>query len=142
MKIVGWQLFALGSAVFAALTAILGKIGVAQINSNLATFIRTIVILLVTAALVSWRGEWEPLNKMSSRSLLFLVLSGVATGLSWLCYYRALKEGPASAVAPIDKLSVVLVILFAALFLGEPLTWKTAVGGGLILAGVLTIAWT
>lgn len=136
---VGWPLFAIGSAVFAALTAILGKIGVAQINSNLATFIRTVVILGVTAAIVTWRSEWEPLNKISNRSLLFLVLSGIATGLSWLCYYRALKEGPASLVAPIDKLSVVLVMIFAVTFLGEPLTWKTAIGGGLIVAGVLTL---
>lgn len=136
----GWPAFAIGSAVFAALTAILGKVGVAQINSNLATFIRTIVILVVTAALITSRGEWEPLNKISSRSMIFLVLSGIATGLSWLCYYRALKEGPASVVAPIDKLSVVLVMIFAIAFLGEPLTWKSAIGGGLILAGVLVLA--
>src|ERR1700688_3098319 len=99
-----WQLFALGSAFFAGLTAILGKVGVAEINSNLATFIRTLVILAVTALLVTARGDWEPLSKLSARGVTFLCLSGVATGLSWLCYYRALQAGPASMVAPIDKL--------------------------------------
>lgn len=135
-----WLAFALGSAFFAGLTAILGKIGVSEINSNLATFIRTVVILVVTAAIVSWRTEWEPLNRLSSRGLLFLVLSGLATGASWLCYYRALQLGPASQVAPIDKLSVVFVILVAWLFLGEPFTWRVAVGGLLIVAGAVTLA--
>jgi transporter family protein len=115
----GWQLFALGSAVFAALTAIFGKIGVAHINSNMATFIRTVVILGVSALIISWRSEWQPPTTLSRHSLLFLVLSGVATGLSWLCYYRALQLGPASKVAPIDKLSVALAMLLAFLFLGE-----------------------
>ena len=135
-----WLVFALGSAFFAGLTAVLGKVGVAQINSNLATFIRTVVILVVTAAIVSWRSEWEPLNRLSSRALLFLVLSGLATGASWLCYYRALQLGPASQVAPIDKLSVVFVLLVAWLFLGEPMTWRVAVGGLLIVAGAVTLA--
>jgi transporter family protein len=135
-----WLVFALGSAFFAGLTAILGKVGVTQINSNLATFIRTIVILIVTAAIVSWRSEWEPLNRLSSRGLLFLVLSGLATGASWLCYYRALQLGPASQVAPIDKLSVVFVLLVAWLCLGEAMTWRVAVGGLLIVAGAVTLA--
>lgn len=135
-----WLAFALGSAFFAGLTAILGKVGVAEINSNLATFIRTVVILLVTAAIVSWRGEWEPLNRVSGRGLLFLVLSGLATGASWLCYYRALQLGPASQVAPIDKLSVVFVLAAAWLFLGEPMSWRVAVGGLLIAAGAVTLA--
>ena len=135
-----WRLFAVGSAFFAGLTAILAKLGVAQINSNLATFIRTVVILVLTALFVTWRGEWEPLNKLSGRSILFLCLSGVATGLSWLCYYRALRTGPASSVAPIDKLSVAFVIILAWLFLGEPLTWKVALGGTLVVAGALTLA--
>jgi transporter family protein len=136
----GWQLFAVGSAFFAALTALLGKVGVSEVNSNLATFIRTVVILAVSAALVSFRREWEPLNKLSRLGLTMLVLSGVATGLSWLCYYRALQMAPASRVAPIDKLSVALVIVLAILFLGEPLTWKVALGGTLVVAGVLTLA--
>src|SRR3954471_24803890 len=101
-----WQWFALGSAFFAGLTAILGKVGVSEINSHLATLIRTAVVLVVSALLVTGLGAWEPLSKLSGRGVLFLVLSGVATGLSWLCYYRALQTGPASQVAPIDKLSV------------------------------------
>jgi transporter family protein len=136
----GWQWFALGSALFAALTAILGKLGVAEINSNLATLIRTVVILVVSVLIISWRREWEPLNKLSWQGVVFLVLSGVATGLSWLCYYRALQTGPASGVAPIDKLSVVFVIVLACLFLGEPLTWRVALGGTLVTAGVLLLA--
>ena len=135
-----WQLFALGSAFFAGLTAILGKVGVAEVNSNLATLIRTVVILGITALLVTARGEWEPLDKLSGRGIVYLCLSGVATGLSWLCYYRALQMGEASKVAPIDKLSVAFVIVFAVLFLGEPLTWKVAVGGGLVVAGALVLA--
>jgi transporter family protein len=135
-----WQVFALGSAFFAGLTAILGKVGVAQINSNLATLIRTVVILAVTAAIVTWRSEWEPWHKLSPRSVVFLCLSGLATGLSWLCYYRALQLGPASRVAPLDKLSLAFVIVLAWLFLGEPLTWKVLVGGTLVVAGALTLA--
>jgi transporter family protein len=134
-----WQLFALASAFFAGLTAIFGKIGVAQINSNLATMIRTVVILAVTTLIITFRGEWEPLSKLSGRSFLFLVLSGIATGLSWLCYYRALQIGPASLVAPVDKLSVVFVIVLAALFLGEAMTWKVLLGGGLVVAGTLVL---
>lgn len=136
----GWQWFALGSAFFAALTAILGKVGVSVVNSNLATFIRTVVILIVAAAIISFRREWEPLGGLSRLGVTMLVLSGVATGLSWLCYYRAIQMAPASRVAPIDKLSVALVIVLALLFLGEPLTWKIAVGGGLVVAGVLVLA--
>jgi transporter family protein len=135
-----WQLFALGSAFFAALTAILGKIGVSEINSNLATLIRTVVILVVTVLLVTARGEWEPLNKLSGKGVMFLCLSGIATGLSWLCYYRALQSGPASMVAPIDKLSVALVIVLGVLVLGEPLSWKVVVGGTLVVAGAIVLA--
>jgi transporter family protein len=135
-----WQLFALGSAFFAALTAILGKVGVNEVNSNLATFIRTVVILGVTALLVTARSEWEPFDRLSRRGLLFLVLSGVATGLSWLCYYRALQMAPASKVAPIDKLSVAIVIVLAVLLLGEPFAWKVAIGGGLVVAGAVVLA--
>jgi bacterial/archaeal transporter family protein len=108
-----WQFFALASALFAAFTAIFGKLGVAEINSNLATFIRTIVILIVTALIVSLRDEWRAPTSISSRTIVFLVLSGIATGLSWLCYYRALQLGPVSLVAPVDKLSVALVVVLA-----------------------------
>ncbi len=135
-----WQFFALCSAFFAGLTAILGKIGVAEINSNLATLIRTVVILVVTALLVTLRGEWEPLNKLSGKGVTFLCLSGIATGFSWLCYYRALQTGPASMVAPIDKLSVAFVIVLGVLVLGEPLSWKVVVGGSLVIAGAVVLA--
>ena len=135
-----WLLFALGSAFFAALTALFGKIGVAGINSSLATFIRTLVILLVTAGILSLRGEWARPANLSSQTWLFLVLSGIATGLSWLCYYRALQLGPVSKVAPIDKLSVAMVIVLGILVLGERPAWPTLVGGALILAGAIVIA--
>lgn len=136
----GWQLFALGAAGFAALTAILGKLGVSEVNSNLATLVRTVVVLGVTAALVTARGEWESPAKLSRYGLLMLTLSGVATGLSWLCYYRSLSMAPASLVAPVDKLSVVLVMVLAVVLLGEPVTWRLALGGALIAAGVLVVA--
>jgi bacterial/archaeal transporter family protein len=136
-----WQVFALGSAFFAALTAIFGKLGVAEINSNLATFIRTIVILAITALIVSVRSEWQSPKAISLYGATFLVLSAIATGLSWLCYYRALQLGPVSLVAPVDKLSVALAIIIGVLFLGEQLTWQVALGGLLIVAGSLTIAF-
>ena len=136
----GWLLFALGSAFFAALTAVFGKLGVAGINSNLATFIRTVVILGVTAAILSLRGEWARPSGLPWHSWLFLLLSGVATGLSWLCYYRALQLGPVSKVAPIDKLSVAIAIVLGLLFLGERPSLPLLVGGGLIVAGAMVIA--
>ena len=135
-----WRVFAIGSAFFAALTAIFGKVGVADINSDLATFLRTVVILLVAALLVSVRNEWQRPESLSTKGVIFLVLSGVATGLSWLCYYRALQTGPASRVAPIDKLSVVLVVLFAVSFLGESLTWKVGLGRFLVTVGAVLMA--
>jgi bacterial/archaeal transporter family protein len=135
-----WRTFAVGSAIFAALTAIFGKIGVSEINSDLATFFRTLVILLVTALLVSARSEWQRPDTLSMKGLVFLLLSGLATGLSWLCYYRALQTGPASRVAPIDKLSVIFVVLFAVCFLGERLTWKVGLGGILVTAGAFLMA--
>ena len=135
-----WQLFAFGSAFFAALTAIFGKVGVSDLNSNLATFIRTIVVLIASAIIISLRQEWVKPTTLPTKSLLFLVLSGIATGFSWLCYYRALQMAPASRVAPIDKLSVVLVLIFAVVFLGEELTWKTGLGGALIAAGAVLMA--
>ena len=135
-----WLLFALGSAFFAGLTAILGKLGVAGMNSNLATLIRTVVILLVTMLIVTARREWTWPRDTAMKPMMFLVLSGVATGLSWLCYYRALQLAPASLVAPIDKLSVAFAIVLAIVLLGEPLTWQVALGGSLIVAGALVIA--
>jgi transporter family protein len=136
-----WRLFAVGSAFFAALTAIFGKVGVSEINSDLATFLRTVVILLVAALLICVRHEWQRPDGLSMKGVLFLVLSGIATGLSWLCYYRALQTGPASRVAPIDKLSVIFVVLFAVSFLGERLTWKVGLGGILIAAGAVLMAF-
>jgi bacterial/archaeal transporter family protein len=135
-----WRVFAIASAFFAALTAIFGKVGVAEINSDLATFLRTLVILLVTALLIWARHEWQRPDSLSAKGVLFLVLSGIATGLSWLCYYRALQTGPASRVAPIDKLSVIFVVLFAVSFLGERLTWKVGIGSVLITVGAALMA--
>jgi transporter family protein len=135
-----WLVFALGSALFAGLTAILGKVGVAGMNSNLATLIRTCVILAFTAGVVSMRCEWAVATAGNARSWTFLVLSGLATGASWLCYYRALQLAPASRVAPIDKLSVVIAIILGISLLGEPLSWKIAVGGVLITGGAVLIA--
>jgi transporter family protein len=135
-----WFTWALLSAFFAALTAILAKIGVAGIDANLATAIRTVVVVIFTwlmAFLTRPETGWQIL---SNRTWLFLTLSGLATGLSWLCYFHALQIGPASRVAPIDKLSVALVILFGALFLGEKLTWAKGAGGLLIVAGTVVIA--
>ncbi len=135
-----WRAFALASALFAALTAIFGKVGVSEMNSDLATFLRTLVVLLVSALLIWSRHEWQRPDHLSLKGVSFLILSGIATGLSWLCYYRALQVGPASRVAPIDKLSVVLVVLFAMLFLGERLTWKVGLGSVLITAGAILMA--
>jgi transporter family protein len=132
-----WRIYAIGSALFAAMTAIFGKIGVAEINSDLATFLRTIIILVVSALVVWARQEWQRPDGLSGKGVLFLVLSGIATGLSWLCYYRALQLGPASAVAPIDKLSVVFVVIFAVAFLGERLTWKIGCGASLVALGAV-----
>lgn len=135
-----WLAFSLGSAFFAGLTAILGKVGVQGLSSNLATLIRTVVILFVAAGVVSLRNEWTMPGDLAPKPVLFLVLSGVATGLSWLCYYRALQLAPASLVAPIDKLSVAFTILLGVLVLGEAFTWRVGLGGGLIVAGALVIA--
>ena len=135
-----WVLFALASAAFAAATAIFGKLGVAALNANFATLVRTLVIVVMIAIVVTARGEWQALNEVKPYALAMLVLSAVATGASWLCYYQALKWGPASRVAPLDKLSVVLVIAASILFLREPLTWKVALGGGLVAAGAVILA--
>jgi transporter family protein len=139
-SLASWQAFALGSAFFAGLTAILGKLGVEGLNSNLATLIRTVVIMAVTVAIVSARNEWVWPRDTTFRSIGFLVASGVATGISWLLYYRALQMAPASLVVPIDKLSVVFAILLGVVFLGEAFTLKLAIGGALIVTGVLVLA--
>jgi transporter family protein len=136
-----WLVWALLSALFAAATAILAKIGIAGIDSNLATAIRTTVVLVFTWAIALSLGRHHAMGAIAARSWLFLVLSGIATGLSWLCYFRALQLGPASAVAPIDKLSVVLVIVFAWLFLGEGLTVHKVIGGLLIAGGAATLVF-
>jgi transporter family protein len=135
-----WQLWAVLSAIFAALTAIFAKIGVANINSDLATFIRTCVILLTLALIVYATGQFQNPTSISPRTYLFLVLSGLATGASWLCYFRALKFGNASQVAPVDKLSVVLVAIFGALLLGEKLTLLNWLGVALIALGAVMVA--
>jgi transporter family protein len=130
-----WQLWAVLSAAFAALTAIFAKIGVENVNSDFATFIRTVVILFVVAGIVISTGQWQPLGSVATRTYLFLGLSRLATGASWLCYFRALQLGDAALVAPIDKLSVVLVALFAVLFLGERLSGLNWLGSDLSLEG-------
>jgi transporter family protein len=135
-----WLTWSLLSAFFAAATAILAKLGVEGIDANLATAVRTTVVVLFTWLIAYAARQPATFQTLSNRTWLFLVLSGFATGLSWLCYFRALQVGPASRVAPIDKLSVALVIIFGALFLGEKLTWGKALGGALMVAGAIAIA--
>ncbi|CAM2958142.1 EamA family transporter [Rariglobus hedericola] len=136
-----WFYWALLSAVFAGATAILAKVGVEGVNSHLAMAIRTTVVLGFAWILVviAAPSPWREMQTLTGRTWLFLGLSGAATGLSWLCYFRALQLGEASKVAPIDKLSVVFVLVFAALFLGESLTWRTGLGGALITAGAVVL---
>jgi transporter family protein len=136
-----WQFWALASAAFAALTAIFAKVGVETINSDFATFIRTVVILAVLGAMLAASGQFQPLGTISPKTYLFLVLSGLATGASWLCYFRALKLGQAAQVAPLDKLSVVLVAVFGAVFLGERLSGTNWLGVTLITAGAVLVAY-
>ena len=136
-----WQLWALLSAVFAALTAIFAKVGVENVNSDFATFVRTIVILMALGAILVATRQWQPVGSVSGRSYLFLILSGLATGGSWVCYFRALKSGDAARVAPIDKLSVVLVALFGVLFLGERLSGANWLGVLLIAVGAVLVAY-
>ena len=136
-----WQVWALLSAGFAALTAVFAKVGVDNINSDYATLIRTVVILGVAALIVTATGQWQAPGAVSGRTYLFLALSGLATGASWLCYFRALKLGEAARVAPLDKLSVVLVAVFGALFLGERLSGTNWAGVALIAAGAVLVAW-
>lgn len=132
-----WLLYALGSAAFAALTSILAKIGIEGIDSTLATAIRTVVVVGMSWLMVFLSGAQRGLGSIGRRSWVFLVLSGLATGASWLCYYRALQLGDASKVVPIDKLSVVITLVLAFVVLREPFTVKSAVGAALITAGTL-----
>ncbi len=134
-----WLAWSLLSAVFAAATAVLAKIGVAGVHATLATAVRTSVVVVFTWILACV-AQPITLHRLPGRTWLFLMLSGIATGLSWVCYFHALQAGPASRVAPIDKLSVVLVMVFAALFLGEHLTWSRTLGGALIMVGALVVA--
>lgn len=132
-----WLIFALGSAVFAALTSILAKIGIEGVSSNLATAVRTAVVLVMSWGMVFLTGAQSGLSEISKKSWQFLILSGLATGASWLCYYKALQMGEASKVVPVDKLSVVITLVLAFLFLHEQFTTKSAVGCLLIGAGTL-----
>jgi len=134
-----WAVYALFSALFAAMTSILGKIGVENVNSNLATAIRTVVVLVLAWAIVFATRAHGAITEISRRSLIFLVLSGIATGLSWLCYYRALQMGPASRVIPIDKSSVVFGMILAFIVLKETLTVKAIIGGSLIAIGTFVL---
>jgi transporter family protein len=135
-----WIYWSLLSALFAGATAVLAKVGVAGVDSNLATAIRTAVILIFTWTVAAVTAAPSALRGLPPRTWIFLALSGLATGLSWLCYFRALQLGEASRVAPVDKLSVAFVILFAALFLGERITWARGAGGLLIMAGAIILA--
>lgn len=134
-----WQWYALASALFAGLTAILAKIGLTNISSNMATLVRTVVITLFLFVLIFFRREWVNPWTLDGKTLIFLVLSGFATGLSWICYFKALQTGPASLIAPIDKLSLVFTIIFALMFLGERLTLWQWGGAVLVVTGVLLI---
>src|SRR5882672_3691401 len=136
-----WQFWAVLSAGFAALTAIFAKIGVENVNSDFATFVRTIVILFALGLILSATEQWQNFGSVSRRTYLFLVLSGCATGASWICYFRALKLGDAARVAPIDKLSVVLVALFGVIFLGERLSSANWLGVAMIAAGAVLVAY-
>lgn len=135
-----WLLFAILSSVFAALTSILAKVGIESVNSNLATAIRTVVVLLMSWAMVFITDTQSGITEISKKSWVFLILSGLATGASWLCYYKALQMGEASKVVPIDKLSVVLTLILAFVFLHEKFTPKSLIGCVLIAAGTLVMA--
>ena len=134
-----WVVFALLSAVFAALTSIFAKIGIENVNSNLATAIRTVIVLVMAWLIVFATGKHQQIVDISTKSWIFLVLSGLATGLSWLCYFYALQIGEASKVVPVDKFSVVITMIMAFFILGEVITTKTVIGGLLITAGTLVL---
>jgi transporter family protein len=134
-----WWIYALLSALFAALTAIFAKVGVKNMDSDLATAIRTVVILILAWGIAFFKGSTYGLPGLSKQNWIFLVLSGCATGMSWIFYFKALQTGKVSQVAPVDKLSVALAILLSVIFLGEALTWKTAIGALLIIAGTFVL---
>ena len=134
-----WWIYALLSAFFAALTAIFAKVGVKDVDSDLATAIRTVVILILAWGIAFFRGGVTSIGTLTKHNLIFLILSGLATGFSWIFYFKALQLGKVSQVAPVDKLSVAIVIILAVIFLGEPLTLKTAIGALLITAGSLVL---
>jgi bacterial/archaeal transporter family protein len=143
MKVIlsAWQFWAIAAAFFAALTAVLAKIGVESVHSDMATLIRTIVVVLMVVLLLSVTGNWHGLGEVPNRTYFFLILSGLATGASWLCYFRALKLGDVARVAPLDKLSVVLVAVFGVLFLGEKLAAINWLGILLIGAGAILVSY-
>ncbi len=134
-----WWIYALLSAGFAALTTIFAKIGIENVNANLATAIRTVVILVVAWGIVFFQGNVVNISAISQKTMIFLLLSGLSTGLSWIFYFQALQAGKASLVAPIDKSSLVLVLLFSVIFLGETLSWKILLGTGLVVIGTLVL---
>lgn len=136
-----WTFWAVLSAVFAALTAIFAKVGISGINSDFATLLRTVVVLISLALILYATGQYQSLSSISARSYLFLVLSGLATGASWICYFRALQLGQASQVAPVDKLSVVLVAVLGVTLLGERLDLRQWAGISLVTLGVMMLAW-
>jgi transporter family protein len=134
-----WWIYALLSAFFAALTAIFAKIGIKGVDTDLATAVRTIVILVIAWGIAFFRGGAATINTLSKQNILFLCLSGIATGLSWIFYFKALQLGKVSQVAPVDKMSVAIAIVLAVVFLGEPLTMKTAIGALLIIGGTFVL---
>jgi len=134
-----WILYAILSAVFASLTAIFAKIGVKDINSNLATAIRTIVVLILIWGIVFARGEHEGFSLLTKKNILFLVISGIMTGLSWIFYFRAIQEGPLSVIAPIDKLSVALTIILSIIIFNEAVTLKMLIGAAMIIGGIIVL---
>ncbi|HEY9534237.1 MAG TPA: EamA family transporter [Mucilaginibacter sp.] len=134
-----WWIYALLSALFAALTAIFAKVGIKGVDTDLATAIRTVVIIIIAWALVFIRGANTSIGNLTKQNWIFLILSGCATGLSWICYFKALQLGKVSQVAPVDKLSVALAIVLAAVFLGESISFKTGIAAALIISGTLVL---
>lgn len=134
-----WWIYALLSAFFAALTAIFAKVGIKGVDTDLATAIRTVVILILAWGIAFFRGGASTMTTLTKQNIIFLCLSGVATGLSWIFYFKALQLGKVSQVAPVDKMSVAIAIILAVIFLGEPLTWKTAIGALMIIGGSLVL---
>ena len=136
-----WKYYAVLSAVFAALTAILAKVGLKGISGNLATAVRTVVVLFIAWGIVLFSGQMKEMRNLTEKNILFLALSGIATGLSWICYFKALEIGDVSKVAPVDKLSIVIAMLLAFLILKEPAEPKVIIGGVLITIGAIVIIW-